>query len=354
MSNSYTSPPTLVDPARTTAGLTLRTTEISRLGDLQNYAFAVGGCGDVLNQYWDEDVFEINSTSYVVACDWYIPRPSNIHNEIKVRLGAHTTTAGGTFRFNVTFPTSSNKYTSAPVTITDSSRFASAFEEATITVTGAETDQEVLLTLEVQAVNPGFVQLAFIQASWTKLSSPLSTGSLAQGSDSFIPQGISRLGANLPLTARFGVETLANITTLRKRGRTLFQWAGSQNARVGNTPAEGLGIFDPQVMFSNVALYGGMNQIDDLEVKVLLDVVNYSAGSFIDIFGHRLPITSGGLNEFSLKLRLNEINLSDDFGLSMYQVGLDDTPNNADLLLSLDNKLNTNPLYIRAISIIGV
>jgi hypothetical protein len=354
MSNSYTSPPALVDPARTTAGLTLRTTELSRLGDLQNYAFGVGGCGDVLNQYWDEDVYEINSTSYVIACEWRIPRPSNVHNELKVRLGAHTTTAGGSFRVGITFPTSSTKYTSSAVTITDSSRFGSAFEEATITVTGTETDLMVKLSLEVQAVSPGYVQLAFIQAAWTELSSPLSTGSLAQGSDNFIPQGISRLGADLPLTARFGVETLANITTLRKRGRTLFQWAGSQNARVGSTPAEGLGIFDPQVMFSNVALYGGMNQIDDLEVRVLLDVVNYSAGSFIDIFGHRLSITLGGLNEFSLKLRLNEINLSDDFGLSMYQVGLDDTPNNADLLLSLDNKLNTNPLYIRAISIIGV
>ena len=354
MSNSYTSPPTLVDPARTTAGLTLRTTEISRLGDLQNYAFAVGGCGDVLNQYWDEDVFEINSTSYVVACDWYIPRPSNIHNEIKVRLGAHTTTAGGTFRFNVTFPTSINKYTSAPVTITDSSRFASAFEEATITVTGAETDQEVLLTLEVQAVNPGFVQLAFIQARWSELSSPLTTGSLGQGSDSFIPQGIDRLGADLPLSARFGVETLANLTTLRKRGRTLFQWAGAQNARVGTSPAVGLGIFDPQAMFSNVALYGGMNQIDDLEVKVFIDVVNYGAGSFVDIFGHRLSITSGGWNSYSLKLRLEEITLSDQFRLSMYRVGLDGTPNNQGLLLSIDNKVNTSPLYIRALSIIGV
>ncbi len=354
MSNSYTSPPTLVDPARTTAGLTLRTTELSRLGDLQNYAFGVGGCGDVLNQYWDEDVYEINSTSYVIACEWRIPRPSNVHNELKVRLGAHTTTAGGSFRVGITFPTSLSKYTSSAVTITDSSRFGSAFEEATITVTGTETDLEVKLSLEVQAVSPGYVQLAFIQAGWTELSSPLSTGSLAQGSDSFIPQGISRLGADLPLTARFGVETLANITTLRKRGRTLFQWAGSQNARAGNTPAQGLGIFDPQVMFSNVALYGGMNQIDDLEVKVFLDVVNYSAGSVIDIFGHRLSITSGGLNEFSLKLRLDEIDLSDEFNLSMYRVGLDETPNNESLLLSVNNKINTSPLYIRAISIIGV
>ena len=354
MSNSYTSPPNLVDPSRTTAGLTLRTTELSRLGDLQNYAFAVGGCGDVVNQYWDEEVFQIDDTSFSVAVEYYIPRPSNEHNELKIRLGAHTTTAGGKFKATITFGTSSTKYTSPEVTITDTTRFASAFEEATITVTGAETDQEVKLTLEVQAVNPGYVELAFIEARWTELSSPLSAGSLGQGGDSFIPQGVNRLGADLPLSARFGVETLANLTTMRKRGRTLFQWAGARNQKTLTFPAEGVGIFDPQVMFSNVALYGGMNQIDDLEVKVFIDVGNYSAGSYIDIFGHRLEITSGQWNSYTLKLRLEEIALSDEFRLSMYQVGLDDTPNNADLLLSLDNKLNTNPLYIRAISIIGV
>jgi hypothetical protein len=82
--------------------------------------------------------------------------------------------------------------------------------------------------------------------------------------------------------------------------------------------------------------------------------VNYGAGSFIDIFGHRLSITSGGWNSYSLKLRLEEITLSDQFRLSMYRVGLDGTPNNQGLLLSIDNKVNTSPLYIRALSIIGV
>jgi len=356
MSNSYTTPPTLADPSRTTAGLTLRTTELSRLGDLQNYAFAVGGCGDVLNQYWDEEVFEIpqNSGANLDACRWYIARPSNSHNELKVRLSAHTISAGSTFIVSVTFDTTGNKYSSPATAITDTARFQSGFVEATITVSGAETDTEVLFNLGVQAANPGYVELAFIEARWSPLSSPLSAGSFSQGSDTFIPQGVSRLGADLPLTARFGVETLANLTTLRKRGRMLFAWSGSLNARSGNNPAQGLGIFDPQVMFSNVALYGGMNQIDGLEVKVFINVVNYSAGSVIDIFGHRLSITSAGWNEYSLKLRLEEITLSDDFNLSMYRVGLDDSPNNASLLLSINNKINTSPLYISGLSIIGV
>ena len=352
MSNSYTSPPTLTDSARVTAGLTLRTTEMSRLGDLQNYIFATGGTSDVLNQYWDLDVFEANDTSDTTVCEWYIPRPSNIHNELKVRLSAHQT-HGGVATVVLTFPTSTNTY-SQSTTITDSSRFQTAFNEVSINVTGNETDERIKLSLQLRSTSPGYVQMAFIEARWTPLSSPLATGALTQGADSFIPQGVSRLGADLPLTARFGVETLENLTMLRKRGRTLYQWSGARTSRAGSDPAQGVGIFDPQVMFSNVALYGGMNQIDGLEVDVFIDVVNYSAGSFIDIFGQRLSITASGWNEYNLKLRLEEITLSDEFRLSMYQVGIDDTLNNGNLLLSINNKINTSPLYIRAISIIGV
>ena len=43
MSNSFTSPPVLVDPARVTAGLTIRSEEASRLADMNNYTFATHG-----------------------------------------------------------------------------------------------------------------------------------------------------------------------------------------------------------------------------------------------------------------------------------------------------------------------
>ena len=39
MANSFTSPPVLVDPARVTAGLTIRAEEMRRLGDMVNYSF---------------------------------------------------------------------------------------------------------------------------------------------------------------------------------------------------------------------------------------------------------------------------------------------------------------------------
>ena len=352
MSNSYTTPPTLVDPGRVTASQTLRSAEIGRLGDLQNYIFATGGTSDVLNQYWDLDVFDVNDTNDTTVCEWYIPRPSNIHNELKIRLSAHQT-HGGVATMVLTFPTSANTY-SQSTTITDSSRFQTAFNEISINVTGSETDERIKLSLQLRSTAPGYVQIAFIEARWTPLSSPLTAGALTQGADSFIPQGVSRLAADLPLTARFGVETLENLTMLRRRGRTLYQWSGARTSRAGSNPAQGVGIFDSQVMYSNVALYGGMNQIDDLDIDIFIDVVNYSAGLFIDIFGHRLSITQSGWNEYSVKLRLEENSLSNAFNLSMYQVGLDETPNNSGLLLSIDNKINTSPLYIRAISIIGV
>ena len=79
MSNSFTSPPLLVDPGRVSASQTIRTTEASRLGDLENYCFAQGGCSDVINQYWDQEVLRVDSSTKVQICEWYIPRPSNIH-----------------------------------------------------------------------------------------------------------------------------------------------------------------------------------------------------------------------------------------------------------------------------------
>ena len=355
MSNSYTSTPTLVDPARVTASQTLRTTELSRLGDLQNYCFGVGGCGDVINQSWDDSVFRVNTTSLTNVCQWYIPRPSNLHNEFKFRVAAHTTITNGKVAIEILFPLSGNTYTiSQPVS--DTTRFQSIFEELTLSISGTENELFCILTLQVIVPSSsGYVEIALVQGRWSPLSSPLATGSLGQGSDSFIPQGVNRLAADLPLSARFGVNTINNITTLRKRGRTLFQWSGAFTSMSGINEPRGLGIFDPQVMFSNVALFNGMNQISDLDIDIFINVENYSTGSFlVDVFGHRLSIVQNGWNSFGVTLRAEEILESDDFRLSMYRVGLDSTANNEDTLLSQSNQITSSPVYIKGLSIIGV
>ena len=71
MSNSFTSPPLLTDPARCTAGLTIRTTEIARLADSQNYSFAYGGTSNVVSQSWVESCFRFNDTTSTKVCEWY-------------------------------------------------------------------------------------------------------------------------------------------------------------------------------------------------------------------------------------------------------------------------------------------
>ena len=76
MSNSFTSPPVLVDPARVTAGLTISSEEVSRLGDMVNYSFAHVGCGNVISQAWHDDVFLFENTTMTDVCEWIVPRPS--------------------------------------------------------------------------------------------------------------------------------------------------------------------------------------------------------------------------------------------------------------------------------------
>ena len=356
MSNSYTSPPTLADPARVTASQTLRTTELSRLGDLQNYCFGVGGCADVINQSWDSGVLRVDTTSLTDVCEWYVPRPSNLHNTFKFRVAAHRTIASNSVGVKITFPLSGNTY-SAIQAVSDSSRFQSSFEELTVNITRYENEIRCRVTLQVEVSSSpvGYVEIALVEGHWSPLSSPLIAGSLSQGSDSFIPQGVNRLGADLPLSARFGVNTINNITTLRKRGRTLFQWSGAFTSMSGSNPPQGLGVFDPQVMYSNVALFAGMNQISDLDVDILFNVENYVSGSFfVDIFGHRLGVIHNGWNSYGLTLRAEELQESNEFKLSMYRVGLESTVNNEEVLLSQNNQITSGPVYIKGLSIIGV
>lgn len=355
MSNSYTSPPTLVDPSRVTAGQTIRTTEIAKLGELQNYAFARGGCVDVVAQAWGPAVFLVDATSPTDVCEWYIPRPSNHHNVLKLRVACHRTASGNKIGGRITFPLSGNSY-DVDVAITDSSRYGSAFEELSISVTALEDEVFCKLTLFVECVS-GHVEISNVNASWVHISSPLPTGSLEQGDDSFKPQGISRLGADLPLSARFGVETLNNITTLRKRGRTLLNWSGAFDFKGTSTgPAQGLGTFELDLMFSIVSLFGGMNQQEDLDVDVFINIENYVSGTFeVEIFGYRLAITQNGWNSYGLKLRLSELErYSQNFRLSMYQVGLMPTSRNQEILLGDNNRITSSPVYIKGLSIIGV
>jgi hypothetical protein len=68
MSNSFTSPPLLTDASRVVAGQTIRTTEVARLADASNYAFAVGGTSNVLSQTWDDSSFRQDWLLALLRC----------------------------------------------------------------------------------------------------------------------------------------------------------------------------------------------------------------------------------------------------------------------------------------------
>ena len=358
MSNSFASPPQLTDPARTTAGLTIRSTEISRIANSQNYSFAVGGCHNVVSQSWAADVFRFDSTTKTRVCEWYIPRPSSAHNTLKCRINCFAQVTGSSVEVSFKVVPSGNVYSSsANITDFGGGRYNSSFLELTINITDSLTDEFCILGLDLTGSGSGYIEINEFQASWLALTSPLAAGVYQQGTtNEFIPQGQSRYGADLPLTSRFGVQTLDNITTMRRRGRVLLNWSASFASSSATSPAQGLGVAEQHLLYSMVALFAGMRE-EGLNVDIFIKVSGLGAGATLDfdIFGYRVELYQNSWNSFGLGLIVPEdLTMSDEFGLSMYRVGVDNTPHNQSVLLGTGNPITGSPAYIQAISVIGV
>ncbi|MCW4019705.1 MAG: hypothetical protein NWF14_00530 [Candidatus Bathyarchaeota archaeon] len=359
MSNSFTSTPTLVDPGRVTAGQTIRTTEVSRLGDLQNYCFALGGTHNVISQVFDDSCFIQDSTSFVTMCEWTIPLISREHDTLIINVsGFCPTAANATAQFTLTMDDSTTYSTT--ISITDQSRYSSAFNQGTISVTGSHSGDTAVLTMELKAPSGQEATILGVQASWQALTSPLTTGELQINNRSFVPQGASRLGADLPLSARFGVETLANINTLRTRGRVLFNWSGVEGASSSlaitsaGAPPRGIGRGDLPTFYSPAAIFGGTVE-NSLSVRVCINVKNLGSGdsfSFI-VMGNTLSLSANGWTKFEIDLLQDELPLSDQFGLSMYRAGVDERTANVSGLASPSYPPSTSG-YVAGLAIIGV
>jgi len=358
MSNSFTSPPVLVDPARVTAGLTIRSEEISRLGDMVNYSFAHVGCGNVINQAWHDEVFQFDNTTMTDVCEWIVPRPSAEHTEFKLRLMAHCTISGGGLaKVTVSSPISGHS-DSTTITITDTSRFQSGFDVITVAISSVEQELYAEVTLSLDAPSGGLIEVAGVQAGWTPLTSPLTVRALDQYDEEFIPMGANRLGADLPLTSRFGVDMLNNIRMMRPRGRVLFSWSGVDESRVVSTQAaaKGLGVFDTQLMYSDAVSFDGMPE-NGLDVDVWFYVENYDAADPLVVvaFGYRFTMAQAGWNSFGVAVRGQELPQSTDFRLPMYRSGLNESEINDDnLLTNQDRRQSNNDPYVSGLMIVGV
>ena len=358
MSNSFTSSPTLVDPSRLTASQTIRSTEIARLSDLANYCFATGGAYNCISQLYDDNSFCTNSTSFVVMAEWLIPRISNKHNTLIINLQAFgPTAANATAELNLYI--SSTKYTTQ-ISITDQGRYNASFNSGTITVTGAHTEEEAILTISLKAPTGQEVVLLGIQANWQALSSPLTTGALGQHNDTFTPQGQTRQGIDKPLSSRWGLEMLENINTLRRRPRVLFCWSGVRNTSssspisVRGAAPKAIGRGDLSSFYSEVAIFAGTAEDSHLYLRVWTKLRNYTSGDiFLDVMGNTLTLNSADWQSHDIEFTVDEVARSNQFGLSMYQAGLDDTRSQINAVSSTLRPPSGFP-HISGLCIIGV
>ena len=359
MTNNFTSNPTLVDPSRLTAGQTIRTIEVARLADLQNYIFATGGTHNVVSQAFDDNSFIQNSTTFVTMCQWTIPLLSKEHTTLIVNIsGFCPTSANATVAANLTMQ-DSTKYT-AIISITDQSRYISGFNQGTITITGSHAGDTALLSLDLKAPSGQEAVILGVQANWQALTSPLSTGTLQADTLSYIPQGQTRQGADKPLSSRFGVETLANINTLRARGRVLLNWSGVEGASSAlaitsaAAPPRAIGPGDLPTFYSPAAIFSGTVE-EGLTLKAYINAKNLGVGDSFEfiVMGNTLTISANGWNEFNLDHMQDELELSDQFGLSMYRAGLDQRNANINGIASPTYPPSTTG-YVAGLCIIGV
>lgn len=358
MSNSFTSPPTLTDPSRLTAAQTIRTTEIARMCDLVNYCYATGGTSNIVSQLFDDSCVIQDSTSFVAMAEWVVPRISNQHNTLVINLQAYSTPSGaGTAEFIYTIGSSTYNVS---ITITDQNRYISSFNSGSISITGTHTEAYGLLSMRVKAPSSNKTIILGVQANWQALSSPLPTGQLLQHADIFTPQGQGRQGADQPLSSRWGVEMLENLNTLRRRPRVLFNWSGAENTSpITNPDVEGaapkaIGRGDLSSFYSEVAIFAGTSDDANLYLRVWVNLKNYTSGSIdFEVMGNTLTLDQSGWQSFDIDLVQTELSRSNQFNLSMYKAGVDDTPAQINAVSSVIRLPSATP-YIAGLCILGV
>ena len=344
MSNSFTSPPTLADTGALISGQIIKTDSLSRMGDLSNYLHAHGGTSTNIAQCFDANTCVTDSTSYVDLCSWRIPIPSNDHTTIDFHVNARVTTTGsGTIQFSLT-DGNSTPQGSSTITITSTSYAVATVSHSFISSTTAEY-VDVVMKGKVTTGSTYDLDIQTVAARFLALSSPLSAGATAQGSDEIIPFGVSRLGANYPLSARAGVQWRNNIETFRNRKRLLLAWSGIENpssvfgAPRGQGP-KSLGIGDVQAMQLQSPLFtnGG-------DITIWVYVVSISGTKKIGFMGQVFEISSNGWNELTLTPNLDQMtDQSRSFGISLYKTNPSSYSESDTLIDSIDRQAVINNL----------
>jgi len=337
MSNSYTSPPTLADPATVTSGQPITELAPSRMGDLQNYIAAVGGCTNLINQCWDNGVFASSSATQVHVLRYRAPAISRAHLVLKVYIVAKAFTAAGSIEIEATDGTSTLYHNVACPTGLQTLTF-------TLTFPGAALASD-MIDLEVDIINGsgGSMEIRTIMAEWSAVASPI-TLLMVSGADTYKPMGINRLSTPLPLSSRFGVNSINNISMMRKRARVFLSWAGCLNLAVTSQSSKGIGIGDIPILFSDIFIPDGVRDDDDLKLyaEIYVEQATVLDPMTVLIMGNRIEISSNGWSQHELDLNPEPIASSRRYGLPMYRVGFDDVAVNQSNLDKLSTQAARN------------
>ena len=354
MSNSFTSPPTLGSELTVVAGQPITEGAISAMSETANYLWAVGGSHNCLSQAWAEGQCEQKSTSYQLMLSYRIPTISNDHYDFHMHFIA---LGSGCIRSTLTLGASS--YTSE----TCSTGSGPHVIEQSVTITSASTATYATLEVEVKHVSGSSNrhELRCIAGHWVAKTSPVDTGARYLGTaDEFIPFGINRVGNDNALSARWGVDMLRNIETLRRRPISYLSWSGVDNLLAAPT-----GSSDPAP-----ALYLGLGDIFSLQVPVHIPQEVVEQGSYtihlhaylvdvvgsieFDFMGDRVSFTGNGWQTAEIEIQVEaDADLSRLLDLNIYRIGPENTFDNTEALIDAGT-VPWTAAKIQSLSIWGV
>lgn len=350
MSNSFpTPPPTLADETTTVAGQPIAEGAITAMSQSANYLWHYGATSNVMSQAWAEGQMVQKGTSYRSMLRYIIPTCTRDHYTLKVYA-----LVKGSGCVKAILDTSAGKFDGEACSTGEGPHLV----VIDVVVTSTIADEYVELTFDVKHTGGATArhEITTLMARWEPLASPVTPGKRLQGTDEFIPFGIDRVGADYPLSSRWGRNMLTNVDTLRRRPQLWLSWSGVEDLDAAPTsitdpaPAKYLATGDIGVLGQLVHIPQEVILAGEYTIYVSAYVSGLTAGQTksISILGHTLTFSSVGWNHETLVVEVDpDEEARAMYHLNMHRVQLD---NNA---ISIDG-LISEPGELRALCVWGI
>ena len=349
MSNSYDHTSILCDPSSTVSGRDVAFDTPNRIANATNYAFAAGGCHNVLSQAFADRVFIQDSGFFVEMAQWRIPLVSLEHNELEVLLNYKTYGSGNNSQVKLTLEADS---ASASTTIILASS-SNGIGNGTISISypSSTSIYYATLTLEMRgdSANNTEIELFSISAYWKRINSPIAAGRKNQytTTDFITPAGTGRTSANQALTSRFGHNAIDNILETRKRLKTIASWSGVYSTSSAQYPQAidaassqiYIGVGDINTFMCFPMLPSGFEALGFTKLQLHIRAIGDVDFTF---FGNALSVnqassTTVGWTSFDLEIDNARLLGLADINLPYYNATFDPNDQNKDNLVSLSN-----------------